>query len=201
VASNYQNSLFEDLTQPTSYGKPLAGWRNVTEIFRVAGAPIAPGALPPDLAATFVEKLYFLVRTARAVRVYRAYETAGLTAPLGKDHPSFLRGLVASRHPGRPDGLWWTPARPSLAIENMGLPSMQREGPRRGAAVKLEWNRMDYWIEAELPPGTLIYVGRAAPQQETAAYGGGKLGGGDFQFRLTRPPDLAFTSMRRYLAV
>ena len=83
----------------------------------------------------------------------------------------------------------------------MGLSSMQRDGPRRGAAVKLEWNRMDYWIEAELPAGSRVYVGRAAPQQETAAFGGRKLGGGDFQFRLTQPPDVAFASMRRYAAV
>ncbi len=201
MASDYQNSLFQDLSQLTSYGKPLVGWRNQTEIFRATGAPVTHGALPPKLADTFIEKLYFLVRTARAIRVYRAYETAGLTAPFGKDHPSFLRGLVASRDPGKPDGLWWTPARPSLAIENMGLSSMHRDGPRAGAAVELEWNRMDYWIEAELPPGALIYVGRAAPQQETAAYGGRKLSGGDFQFRLTQPPDVAFTSMRRHTAV
>jgi hypothetical protein len=201
VASQYQKSLFDDLTHPDSHGKPLAGWQNQTEIFRGTGAQMTPGALPLDLAGTFIEKLYFLVRTTRVIRVYRAYETAGLTAPFGKDHPSFLRGLVASRHPGKPDGLWWTPARPSLAIENMGLSSMQREGPRRGAAVNLEWNRMDYWIEAELPAGGLVYVGRAAPQQEKAAYGGGKLGGCDFQFRLTQPPDVAFTSMKRYTAV
>jgi hypothetical protein len=60
---------------------------------------------------------------------------------------------------------------------------------------------MDTWIEAELAAGSLVYVGRAAPQQETAAYGGGKLGGGDFQFRLTQPPDLTFTSMTRHSAV
>ena len=108
-----------------------------------------------------------------------------LAAPFGKDHPSFVRGLVASRNPGKPDGLWWTPARPSLAVENMGLSSMHRNEPRSGAAVTLEWNRMDYWIEAELRPGAFIYVGRTAPQQEAAAYGGRKYGGGSFQFRLT----------------
>ena len=54
--TDFAKSLFEDLTHPGSYGTPLLGWRNQTEIFRAPGAPPA-GALPPTLPDTFIEKL------------------------------------------------------------------------------------------------------------------------------------------------
>ena len=55
---------------------------------------------------------------------------------------------------------------------------------------------MDYWIEAELPVGALVYVGRAGHNQ-MAAYGGQKYGGGSFRFRLCQSPEIAFTTMKR----
>lgn len=191
--------LVADLSGPNSYGEPLVGWKRQTEFFRNAGAPAEPGVLRPDLASTFVEDTYILLRTRRVVRAYRGFEIAGLKAPFGMDHPSFIRGLLAQRRPGTPDGLWWTPARPSMAIDNMGLPDMHRSEYRDSAAMKLEWNRVDYFLESELPVGTLVYVGRAAPQQETELYGGKKYGGGGIQFRLTSPPETAFQWMKRYV--
>jgi hypothetical protein len=76
---------------------------------------------------------------------------------------------MRKRKPGKPDGLWWTPARPSMAIDNMHLPDMHRSEHRDSAAIKLEWNRIDYDLESELPVGALVYVGRAAPQHCMAA--------------------------------
>lgn len=201
MLSAFQESLFQDLKGPSSYGAPLVGWKEQTEFFRAKTAPAHPGALPMGLPGTFIQQTYFLVRTTRPVTVYRGYETEGLKAPFGDDHPSFFRGLVSSRNPGKPDGRWWTPARPTLSIENLHLSEMHRVAPRAGAAVTKEWNRLDYWLEAELPPSALIYVGRASPQQEKAAYGGGKYGGGDFQFRLTESPEVAFRWMKRYATV
>lgn len=61
-------------------------------------------------------------------------------------------------------------------------------------------NGLDYYLEADLPIGSLVYVGRAAPQQERALYGGKRYGGGGFQFRLTSPPAQAFRSMKRHVA-
>jgi hypothetical protein len=55
-----------------------------------------------------------------------------------------------------------------MEIDDLRLPAMQREQHRADAGIKLEWNRLDFYLESELPPGSLIYVGRAAPQQETA---------------------------------
>jgi hypothetical protein len=49
-------------------------------------------------------------------------------------------------------------------------------------------HRSDYYLESELPVGAFVYVGRAAPQQESALYGGKKYGGRGTQFRLTEPP-------------
>jgi hypothetical protein len=84
-----------------------------------------------------------------------------------------------------------------MEIDGMRLPAMHRAEHRNDAAIKLEWNRLDYYLESELPIGSLVYVGRAAQQQESAAYGGKKLGGGGFQFRLTNPPE-RLPWMKRY---
>lgn len=193
MTSNYQKQLLEDLHDPQSYGKPLAGWKGQTEIFRDPAAPRAHGALTAALADTFVEQTYVLVLLRRAVRVYRGYELEShgspkLRAPFGMDHDSFRLNLVAARKPGVPDGLWWSPARPSLSIDHLRLGSMHRAENRGGTSIKLEWNRLDYYVEAELAANTLVYAGRAAPQQDSAAYGGKQYGGGTMQFRLLAAP-------------
>lgn len=203
MLTNYQKMLLQDLTSPTSYGAPLIGWRGQTEIYRAPTAissPLVPGPLSPDSARTFVEESYVLLKTTRTVTLYRGYETKGLQAPFGMDHPSFFKNLVSQRHPGTPDGRWWSPGRPSKSIDNLGLSEMHRAEDRDNPAVLTEWNRLDYYLEAELPTGSLVYVGRAAPQQEGALYGGKKYAGGGFQFGLTVGPDQAFRSMRRHIA-
>ena len=199
MLSNYQKMLLQDLTSPTSYGTPLIGWKGQFEFHRAPAAPPAP-PLSPDYARTFVEETYFLLRTQRTVTLYRGFETKGLQAPFGVDHPSFFRNLVGQRKPGTPDGWWWSPGRPSKSIDNLGLSEMHRAEDRDNPAVLTEWNRLDYYLEADLPIGSLVYVGRAAPQQESALYGGKKYAGGGFQFRLTAPPDQAFQSMKRHVA-
>jgi hypothetical protein len=200
VLTNYQGLLLSDLRGANSYGMPLVGWKGQSEFFRDQSAPAQPGALNPNLASAFVEDVYVLLRTKRLVQLYRGYETAGLKAPFGMDHPSFIQGLLAQRKPGTPDGLWWTSARPSMAIDNLRLPDVHRAEHRDSAAIKVEWNRLDYYLQGELFLGALVYVGRAAPQQETALYGGKKYSGGAIQFRLTVAPDSAFRSMKRYVA-
>lgn len=203
MLTNYQKMLLQDLTSPTSYGTPLIGWKGQTEFHRAPSPPAsppAPGPLSMDLAKTFVEETYFLVRTTRAITLYRGFETKGLQAPFGMDHPSFYKNLISQRRPGTPDGKWWSPGRPSKSIDSLGLSEMHRAEDRDNSAVLTEWNRLDYYLEADLPTGSLVYVGRAAPQQESALYGGKKYAGGGFQFRLTVGPDQAFRSMKRYVA-
>ena len=200
MLTNYQKDLLGDLNQPTTYGKPAVAWKNQTEIFRNPSIPVRLGSLPANLALTFVEETYALVKLERAVPVYRGYETAGLTAPYGKDHQSFVQGLIATRKPSTPDGRWWSPSRPSKSIDNLGLSAMHREEDRDNPAITREWNRLDYFLEGDLPVGAWVYVGRAAPQQEKAAFGGKTYGGGAFQFRLTEDPERAFRSLKRYNA-
>ena len=198
----YQEMLLKDASAPNvGYGTPLAAWRGQQLFFK--GPPNAARLTPlaPELALTFVESSYILLRTMRRILIYRGYETAGLESPYGKDHPSFLRGLVSGRKPGKPDGLWWTPARPNVEIDNLKLAAMHREQPRNDAAIKKEWNRLDFYLESELPLCSLIYVGRAAPQQEADAYGGTRYGGGGYQFRLTDSPDRVLPWMKRYAAI
>ena len=191
----YQQMLLKDMSAPEEYGKPLAGWKGQQQFFTGPPSPARLTALTSDLAQTFVEGVYFLLRTKRKISIYRGYETEGLEAPFGRDHASFLRSgdralrTVCGRR------------RPSLAIDNLKLAAVHREQPRSDAAIKLEWNRLDFYLESELPLGSLIYVGRAAPQQETAAYGIRSYSGGGYQFRLTEPPDRALPWMRRYAAV
>ena len=205
MLSGFQESLFQELKSPFGYGSVLVGWKGQTELLRSSDAPAHPGPLRPepdgDLTLSFIQQTYFLVRTTRSVTVYRGYETAGLKAPYGKDDQSFILGLVSTRKPGRPDSRWWTPARPTLAIESLGLSDMHAAEPRARLAVTKKWNRLDYWLEADLRPGTLVYVGRASAQQDEAAYGSGRYGGGDFQFRLIDAPKDTFRWMKRHAAI
>jgi hypothetical protein len=184
ILTPYQKLLLEDVTAAEGYGTPLGVWQGTRQYYP-AEPQVGPPALAMEHALTFVESFYILCSTKCAMRIYRGYETAKLDAPYGKDHPSFIRNLVQQRRPGRPDGWWWTPARPSLSVDNLGYSAMHRADDRRGSAVLKEWNRLDFYVEAILPLGSLIYVGRAAPQQEQAAYGGERLGGRGYQFRLT----------------
>jgi hypothetical protein len=188
--------LLQDLTHPNTYGKPLIGWKNVIEFYRDRLAPPYP-PLINKLAETFVEHVYFLLRTTRRVTVYRGYETPGLRAPYGKDHPTYWHGLIADRQPATPDGRWWSPSRPSLVIDDLKLSSMHRSDVRDGLAISREFGRLDYWLEADLPLNAPIYVGRAGPLQESKLYGGQRLGR-TMQFRLTQPPEQAFSWMKRY---
>jgi hypothetical protein len=184
--TDYQKDLLSTVSGPDGYGDALAAWKGQKEIQRpVAGVTLGP--LPAAMASAFVDETYVLVKLRRYVTVYRGYETANLKAPLGVDHPSFYLGLLSSRFPGKPDGMWWSPARPSLSIDNLGLSSLHRADDRDRLAIKLEWNRLDFYIEGRLAPGTLVYAGRTAPQQDVAAYGGNRYGGAAMQFRLTAP--------------
>ena len=159
MLTNYQKLLLQDVTSPTSYGTPLIGWKGQLEFHRAPSAPVsllAPGPISPDLVRTFVEESYFLLKTTRTVTLYRWYETKGLQAPFGMDHPSFYRNLISQRHPGTPDGRWWSPGRPSKSIDNLGLSEMHRAEDRDNPAVLTEWNRLDYYLEADLPIGSLL---------------------------------------------
>src|SRR5579859_2511915 len=62
MLTNYQQMLVADLSGRDSYGAPLVGWKGQTEFFRNVGAPVTPGALDANLAATFVESVYVLLR-------------------------------------------------------------------------------------------------------------------------------------------
>jgi hypothetical protein len=91
VVTEYQKILINDLSGPNSYGTPLVGWKRQIAFFNNANAPVQLGALRPDLASTFVEDVYFLLRTNRMVRVYRGFEVAGLKAPFGVDTRASFR--------------------------------------------------------------------------------------------------------------
>ena len=88
-----------------------------------------------------------------------------------------------------------------MEIDNLKLADLHRAEHRANSSIKLEWNRLDYYLESELPVGSFVYAGRAAAQQESGAYGGKLLGVGAFQFRLTKPPDQALPWMKRYQAL
>ena len=68
-------------------------------------------------------------------------------------------------------GLWLSPMRPEHMVDYRNL-----------AAIKHEWDRADYVLDASLSAGASIYVGRAGPQQSRA----GRLSGGAIQVFLPR---------------
>jgi hypothetical protein len=201
VLTNFQKMMIEDLSGPNSYGQPLVGWKGQIQFFKNTTAPANPlGPLDAKFADTFVEQVFFLLATRRSVTLYRGFETAGLQAPFGKDHPSFIYNVLASRKPGKPDGQWWTPRRPSASIDNLRLSDLHRGEDRDSSSITLQWNRLDYYLEGELRVGSLVYVGRAAPQQETELYGGDRYGGGSIQFRLPRYPQQMLSDLKCHVA-
>jgi hypothetical protein len=201
MLTNSQQMMISDFTGRQGYGRLLIGWKGRSEIFKDAsGPPTSLGPLDPDVANTFVEQSYFLLMTLRPINLYRGFETAGLQAPYGRDHPSYILNLLTQRKPGRPDGRWWTSRRPSASIDDLKLPDLHRGEDRDGAAVTREWNRLDFYIEGELPIGSHVYVGRAAPQQESALYGGQRYSGGAIQFRLPESPDRMLRNFKQHAA-
>jgi len=116
--------------------------------------------LMTSTAATFLGSLYAFVRTTRDITIYRFH---------GVDPRAEARML----------GSWWSPRRPSLAIDDLGYASWHNQS-RAGAAVKNEWNPMSEVAEARLYSGSPVFVGRIALVQD----GSRRLGGGDIQFLL-----------------
>jgi len=146
MLTDLQQQMLTDFGDSYGYGRVLVGWNGQTEIFKdPAGPPLLPGPLDRRLAGTFIQQSYFLVSTQRPIKLYRGFESAGLSAPFGKDHPSYILGLVAKRDPGRPDRQWWMPKRPSISIDNLGLPDLHRGEDRADAAILREWNGCGYF--------------------------------------------------------
>jgi hypothetical protein len=188
MLSSFQELMMEDIGGPNGYGRILVGWTGQSEFIRNTKELAPSGPLANDLVYTFVDGTYFLVSTQRPVTLYRGFETAGLTAPYGKDHPSFIFQVLTKRNPGTPDGHWWSPRRPSASIDNLRLSDLHRGEDRDSLAITLKMNRLDYYLEGSLPSGSLVYIGRAAPQQEDALFGRQLYSGGGMQFRLPLPP-------------
>jgi hypothetical protein len=177
--------LLEDIR---GYGTILRAWKGTRDLESVAHAP-GPGPLPFDDVLKFTSYVYALVKTDRQILVYRFYETADLRAPYGEQHNSFTFGQVSNRHPAQRMGRWWTPSRPGLTIDRLGYSDDHRKGDRATIAVKKEWNRFDYCVEAELVQGSLIYAGRTAMQNENRSFETDRgrtitYGGGAIQFKL-----------------
>jgi hypothetical protein len=136
---------------------------------RFGGTPNWGTAVSPDLpllsaelAQTFLHDLYAAVWTTRSLTLYRFFGTDS-------------RGTASLL------GAFWTPARPSLRVDQLGYESMH-DTSRGNLSLKREWNPMKNVVEANLASGAHIYVGRVAPQSEL----GTRLGGGAIQFFLPK---------------
>lgn len=82
----------------------------------------------------------------------------------------------------------------------MRLSDRHRGEDRDSSAITRQWNRLDYFLEAELRIGSMVYVGRAAPQRESKLYGSERYGGGAIQFRLPNPPQQMLSNLKCYVA-
>jgi len=111
-------------------------------------------------ASTFLHGLYAFVRTHRPITVYRAF---------GHDPTASARMLAR----------FWSPARPSLAIDRLGYASAHNR-LREQQSVLRRWNPLSEVVEAELAAGTEIFLGRTGKQES----GGERYAGGDIQFFL-----------------
>ncbi len=166
------------LTDLSGYGEVLTIRRGPDLLWEHPRDPMAKHVDPPrpESQSSFMGSLYGLVRSNYPLHggntpVYRFaemehYKSARISAPYGKDHPSYYRGLIADRTPAVKHGWFWTPTRPGLLIDGIPLASMHRYDVRNASAIKRVWNRLDLCFEGVLPRGALIYAGRIAPQSE-----------------------------------
>ena len=64
MLSQFEKDLLEDIGRPRDgYGAPVQGWRGPVAIFKDPKRPLAALPLSSDLAATFVQQVYFLLIT------------------------------------------------------------------------------------------------------------------------------------------
>jgi hypothetical protein len=135
------------LADARGYGTVVAEYVNRAPIHveRVAH-PTAPLAV--HLAATFVDSTYCHVISRAIPHLYRVWDTNETRTWKGPPHS----GALLLGKPGAP-GLWLSPMRPEHLVDYREL-----------TAIKHEWDRMDFVLDASLAPGASVYVGRTAPQ-------------------------------------
>ena len=67
MLTRYQQELLKDVGAPDGYGEPLAGWKGSQLFFKSDRATRLLTALSAELAATFVEGVYILLKTKRSM--------------------------------------------------------------------------------------------------------------------------------------
>jgi len=147
------------LEDVSGYGDLVVAYRDRVAI-KGGGSSIPLLSISDREIAAFLQRLYALVKVKADTRIYR-----GLDDRIRDDDYEML--------PGR----WWSPRRPSAEIDDLGLESLHLRS-RHELAVKPSWNDMNFVFEAVVRPGTLMVIGRAAPQTEN----GRRFGGGAVQF-------------------
>jgi hypothetical protein len=145
------------LSDARGYGHVLAAFRNRT--------PLSSGTYRPHShmedgkIRAFNGSMYAYVRARSGLVAYRWFDD---------DKGSFLGG-------------WWSPQRPSPEIDGLQLEGIHKRS-REHLAIKKDWNEMAQILEAEIRPGTILIVGRAASQFDSC----GRLPGGAMQFLVPR---------------
>jgi hypothetical protein len=157
-AGSMEYGVPEFLEDVAGYGDVLDAYRGTTRVATRAG-PVPLPQLDKGDAKAFLQGMYALVKVRPGIRIYRWFDDGE----------------------GRFLGRWWSPRRPGVEIDGLLLSSLHHRS-RHELAIKHEWNYMNQVLEAELRPGTLVAVGRAAPQSDSAQ----ALGGGAIQFLIPR---------------
>jgi hypothetical protein len=153
------------LADARGYGTVVAQYAKRMPI-HVERVPHRTAPLSDSDADAFVDSTYCHVISRALPHLYRVWdtnETRVWTAPPRKG--AFMLG-----DPTRP-GLWLSPMRPEHMVEY-----------RQAAAVKHDWNRFDFVMDASLGSGASMYVGRIARQTSR----GMQLHGGAIQVFLPR---------------
>lgn len=150
------------------YGTVLRAWEGARGITSPARLMVHR-PLSMDDARRFTLAVHVLLRTIRPITVYRFYETGSLSTLHGKE-PCPVSGTVRHRVPAEMLGGWWSPRRPSLMIDGLGVSSDHRQQDHRDIVVNKEWYEFDTCVEATLAPNSLVYAGRTAPQAEGRSF-------------------------------
>jgi len=143
-------------------------------------APIHVGRVATSLrpldsrdGAAFLNARYSQLIARYLPHLYRVWDTNESRTWKGTPprEGAFMLGKLGATQ----RGLWASPLRPTHLVDY-----------RHFTAIKNEWNRADFVLDASLAPGACVFVGRAALQAEVVGRAMRQFGGGAIQVFVPR---------------
>jgi hypothetical protein len=155
------------LNDSAGYGRVVALYHEYS-LLEVKLSAIHTSPIALDDSRTFAGSKYCHVLSHAIPHLYRVWDT---NEPRNWKSPSRTGAFMLGVQGPNQRGVWFSPMRPEHMVDY-----------RNFTAIKHEWDRADYVLDASLTGGASIYVGRAGPQQS----GSRRFPGGAIQIFLPR---------------